>query len=107
MSAWEEGAACLICVIPIACLYKWSKKSLPVLIEAWENPVDVYQNVPRDFYYRFRSDLFVGHSDLHRSLRNSLETTVIILGLYWVYAGVYWDNGKENGNYSDYITYAL
>ena len=77
MSAWEEGAACLICVIPIACLYKWSKKSLPVLIEAWENPVDVYQNVPRDFYYRFRSDLFVGHSgpcEIHiRSLSLDIE----------------------------------
>ena len=25
-----------------------------------------------------------------------METTIIILGLYW---GLYGDNGKENGNY--------
>ena len=36
-----------------------------------------------------------------------METTRIIKGLYRddyrVMLGLYWDNGKENGNYKDYI----
>ena len=29
-----------------------------------------------------------------------METTIVYWGIYWVIVGVYWDNGKENGNYN-------
>ena len=28
-------------------------------------------------------------------MEKKMETTIV----YWVYIGVYWDSGKENGNY--------
>ena len=33
-----------------------------------------------------------------------METTIMgYIGLYRVILGLYWDNGKENGNYYSYV----
>ena len=45
-----------------------------------------------------------GSIGLYRDNENKMETTISYRGLY---VGLYWDNGKEIGNYGNYGDYRV